>query len=97
MCKTFIENAENDVDSDNRGDQQKRLRAGGLFEGFDIAGEIRMDNVGQMQVDDGLFDCRGGFLDRSIRCQAVRDRYRGKLTLMVDRERNIAALDARYG
>ena len=97
MCKTFIENAENDVDSDKRCDQQKRLRAGGLSEGFDIAGKIRMDDVGQMQVDDGFFDCRGGFLDGGIGRQVVRDRYRGELALMIDREWNIAALHARYG
>ena len=43
-------------------------------------------------VDDGFFDCRGGFLDGGIGRQVVRDRYRGELALMIDREWNIAAL-----
>src|SRR4029079_906188 len=95
--KTLIESAEHDVDSDQPCDQQKRLCAGGLFEGPDVAGKIGVDDVGQMEIDDGFFDSRGGILDRGIGCQVVRDGYRGELTLVIDCERNIAALDARYG
>ena len=84
MRETFIQHAKYDVDCDQRRQQQQRLRTDRLLEGLHIAGEIGMDDVGNMHLGDRLLERRGGVLDRGIGRQIVGDGHRRELALMVD-------------
>ena len=50
MRQALVQNAEHDIDRDQRRQQQQRLRADRLLEGFDVAGEVGVDNVGNMHL-----------------------------------------------
>ncbi len=64
MRQALVQNAEHDIDRDQRRQQQQRLRAHRLLEGLHVAGEVGMDRVGNMHLRHRLLDAGGDVLDR---------------------------------
>ena len=54
MGEALVEHAEHDIDRDQRGEDQQRLRAGGLAERLHVAGEIGVNRVRQVHLRDRL-------------------------------------------
>ena len=73
MREAFVQHAKHDIDRDQRGQQQQRLRADRSLECLHVAGKIGMDDVGNVHFGDGLLECRGGVLDRGVGRQIVGD------------------------
>src|SRR4029453_15839449 len=96
MGQALIKHAKHDIDRDQRGQQQQRLRPDGPLEGLYVAREIGMDDVGDVQFRDSLFERRGGVLKRGVWCEVVGDGHRGELALMIDHEWGYSTLEPGY-
>ena len=73
MYEAFIQDAEHNIDRDECSQQQQRLCTDRLLERLYIAGEIRMDDVGDAHFGDGPLERAGGVFDRGAGPQIVGD------------------------
>ena len=92
MNVTFIEHAQNDVDGDQRGENQKRLVRQGNAKGLRGALKAGLDACRQAKTLPGIFYGLHRLAERSAGCQIEGDVDDGKLTLMVDRQWRVGAL-----
>src|SRR5665213_4407301 len=93
MDEAFVENAQNDVDRQDRGKEQQPLSGGGILEYLGRPGEAGRYRGGQRKL---LLDHRnlvGGVTQRHAGRQVERDGYSRKLAQLVDRQQAGYALD----
>ena len=97
MREALVQNAEHDIDRDQRRQKQQGLRADRSLVSLHIAGEVGMDDVGDVHLGDGLLECVGRVFDQRVGRQIVGDSHRRKLALMVDHQGRNAALVLGHG
>ena len=95
MREALVQHAEHQIDRDQRGENQQRLRAGGSRERLRIASELRLDDVGQAHVQYRALHVRSRGFQRDAFLQPERDGDGGKLALMVDHQRRDRTFEVR--
>ena len=93
MNQALVENAEHDVDRDQRRAEQKRHAGLRLLKGRGGARERAADGRRHADALDRLVDLRLGLAERLARGQIERDRRRRELSLMIDAERRVARFE----
>ena len=66
MCQALVQNAQHDVDGNQRRDDQQRLRADRLAKRAGIAGIFGMQRIGNVQLRDRLVDALRRFFDGHV-------------------------------
>ena len=97
MRQALVEDAEHDVDGNERGDDQQRLRADRLAKGARIAGIFRMQRIGHVHLRDRLLDAPCRLLDWRVLVETEADGDGGELALVVDHERREPPVDLGHG
>ena len=87
MDEALVENAEHDVDRDDRGEDQDRLIAEAVLEHLRGAGELAAHGAGQIDLLLGLGHRRHRLAESEPRRQIEGDGDRRQLALAGDRDR----------
>ena len=85
MDIALIEDPEDEVDDDERGEDQHRHRRERILEGLGITLESRVDGARQVQLGLGPLDRIRRLTERRALRQVEADGDRGELALMADR------------
>ena len=91
----LVEHAEQDVDRQHRGEQQRALAGQRLLEQLRVAGEVGDDVAGQVDAALERVDVLDRLAERHVGREVERDRHRRLLRLPVDLQRPDRALQRR--
>ena len=95
--EALIENAEHDVDGDDRAENEKRLVGGGVLERLGGAVECRRDGLRHAELGLQAIDLLDAVAERHAVRQIVGDGHRRQLPELVDGEQAGVAFDAGEG
>ncbi len=96
MQQALVQHAEHDVDRDQRGRDQHRLRCRRLLQPFGVAGELGAHLGRHAQRRRRLRDRLLGIAERHAGGEIEAQRRGRELALVAHRQRRVAALEARH-